>query len=186
MSRLSVMPTPINELLLIEPARLADQRGFFERIFCTRELESVMEGRSIAQINRSFTANQGVVRGLHFQHSPHAEMKLVACLRGLIYDVAVDLRNGSPTFLSWHAELLTPDNSRTLVIPEGFAHGFQTLTDECELLYLHTAPHEPTAEGGLHPSDPRLAIDWPLDISKLSDRDQNHPMIDENFSGLVL
>ena len=186
MSRLSVISTPINGLLIIEPASLADQRGFFERIFCTGELGSVLEGRSIAQINRSFTANQGVVRGLHYQHSPHAEMKLVACLRGLIYDVAVDLRNGSPTFLRWHAELLTPDNFRTLVIPEGFAHGFQTLTDECELLYLHTAPHEPNAEDGLHPSYPRLAIDWPLNIAKLSDRDQNHPMIDESFSGLVL
>ena len=113
-------------------------------------------------------------------------MKLVTCLRGVIYDVAVDLRNGSPTFLRWHAELLTPDNFRSLLIPEGFAHGFQTLTDECELLYLHTAPHEPNAEDGLHPSDPRLAIDWPLNIAKLSDRDQNHPMIDESFSGLVL
>ena len=107
------------------------------------------------------TASRGTVRGMHFQHPPHAETKFVSCLRGEVFDVAVDLRNGSPTFLHWHAEILSADNHRTLVIPEGFAHGFQTLSDDCEMLYFHTAAYNPEAEGGLnvHGSTPwhRLA-----------------------------
>ena len=184
MSRFSVMQTPISGLKLIERKSLSDQRGFFERLFCIRELESMMNDRSIVQINRTFTAKRGVVRGLHFQHPPHAEMKMITCLQGEIFDVAVDVRKGSPTFLHWHAELLSSGNFRTLVIPEGFAHGFQTLTEECELIYLHTAPYEPGIEGGLSPLDPRLAIEWPLTISELSDRDKNHTMIDTSFLGI--
>lgn len=98
---------------------------------------------------------------MHFQRTPHAEMKLVSCVRGLVFDVAVDLRRGSPTFLRWHSELLSADNHKTLVIPEGFAHGFQTLTDDCEMLYLHTTAYAPDAEAGLNPQDARLAIAWP-------------------------
>lgn len=185
MSRFSVMQTPISGLKLIERKSLSDQRGFFERLFCIRELESMMNDRSIVQINHTFTAKRGVVRGLHFQHPPHAEMKIVTCLQGEIFDVAVDLREGS-SFLQWHAELLSAGNFRTLVIPEGFAHGFQALTDDCELIYLHTARYDPKEEGGLSPLDPRLAIEWPLAISELSDRDKSHPMIDESFKGLVV
>ena len=185
MSRFSVMQTPISGLKLIERKSLSDQRGFFERLFCIRELESMMNDRSIVQINHTFTAKRGVVRGLHFQHPPHAEMKIVTCLQGEIFDVAVDLRKGS-SFLQWHAELLSAGNFRTLVIPEGFAHGFQTLTDDCELIYLHTARYDPEEEGGLSPLDPRLAIEWPLAISELSDRDKSHSMIDESFKGLVV
>lgn len=123
---------------------------------------------------------------MHFQLPPHAEMKLVSCMRGEVFDVAVDLRSNSPTFLKWHAEILTVDNHKTIVIPEGFAHGFQTLTTDCELLYLHTAAYMPNAEAGLNALDTTLGIDWPLAVTERSARDQAHPHITTEYTGLTL
>jgi dTDP-4-dehydrorhamnose 3,5-epimerase len=123
---------------------------------------------------------------MHFQHPPYSETKLVSCLRGEVFDVAVDMRRGSPTLLHWHAEILSASNHRTLVIPEGFAHGFQTLTDNCEMLYLHTAPFRADAEGGLNAKDPRLAIAWPLPFGDLSARDSGYPLIANDFGGLAV
>ena len=185
-ARFAILDTPIPGVKRIQRQPLADHRGYFERLFCTEELQSLLAGRSIVQINHSLTVRRGAVRGLHFQHPPHAELKIVSCLRGAVWDVAVDLRTGSPTFLHWHAEELTPDNARMLVIPEGCAHGFQVLEPESELLYLHTAFYAPEAEGGLRYDDPRLAIAWPLPMTDLSPRDQTHPLIDAHFSGLLL
>jgi dTDP-4-dehydrorhamnose 3,5-epimerase len=122
---------------------------------------------------------------MHFQNPPHAEMKLVRCLKGRVWDVAVDLRSGSPTFLRWHAEELAPEGARMLVIPEGCAHGFQALEPESELLYLHTAFYAPEAEGGVSYADPRLAITWPLPVSDLSPRDRSQPPIDHDFRGIT-
>ena len=133
--------------------------------------------KPIAQINHTFTQRQGTVRGMHFQRAPHAEMKLVNCIRGTVFDVAVDLRASSETFLRWHAEELTPDNGRSLLIPEGFAHGFQALSDDCELVYLHSAAYAPGAEAGVNPLDPRLGVCWPLPITEMSTRDAGHPML---------
>ncbi len=116
-------------------------------------------------------------------HPPHAEMKLVRCLRGRVWDVAVDLRAESPTFLHWHAEELSPDNHRMVVIPEGCAHGFQVLTPDSELLYLHTAFYAPDAEGGVRHDDPALGIRWPLPVTDLSPRDRSHPLIDAGDRG---
>jgi dTDP-4-dehydrorhamnose 3,5-epimerase len=123
---------------------------------------------------------------MHFQHPPHAETKFVCCLRGEVFDVAVDLRRGSPTFLLWYAEILSADNHKTLVIPEGFAHGFQTLTKDCEMLYFHTAAYQAGSEGGLNTQDPRLAIQWPLDITEQSARDMAHPMLEQDFKGVAI
>src|SRR3546814_6280440 len=145
-----------------------------------------MGGRHIVQINHSRTTMVGAVRGMHFQSAPHAEMKLVRCLKGRVWDVAVDLRAGSPTFLRWHAQELSEDNARMLVISEGCAHGFQALEPDSELLYLHTAPYTPEVEGGLVYDDPRLAIKWPLSIADLSARDQQHPYLSIDFPGLHL
>jgi dTDP-4-dehydrorhamnose 3,5-epimerase len=111
-------------------------------------------------------------------------MKLVSCLRGEVWDVAVDLREGSPTFLQWHAERLSADNGVALLIPEGFAHGFQTLGDDVEMLYCHSAAYTSAAEGGLHPQDPRLGIAWPVAVTELSARDAGHPAITEEFKGV--
>ena len=131
----------------------------------------------IAQINHTLTQAAGTIRGLHFQQAPHDEAKFVSCLSGAVFDVAVDLRPDSPTYLQWHGEVLSADNGRSMMIPGGFAHGFQTLTEDCELIYLHDKPYAPEAEGGLNPLDPRLAIDWPLPVSQMSPRDKALPLM---------
>jgi dTDP-4-dehydrorhamnose 3,5-epimerase len=137
------------------------------------------------QVNHSYTSRQGTVRGMHFQRQPNAELKLVTCLRGEAFDVAADVRRGSPTMLRWHGERLSAENHRALLIPEGFAHGFQTLTPDCELLYLHTAAFAPEAEGGLNALDPRLSIDWPLPPIERSERDRSLPLLDADFAGIA-
>ena len=186
MSRFTATTLPLAGLNLIERQRLGDSRGFLSRLFCAEELSAAGWHKPIAQINQTYTAQRGTVRGLHFQHPPHAEMKLVSCLRGAIWDVAVDLRAGSPTFLQWHAQELSAINNRALLIPEGFAHGFQTLSDDCELIYLHSAAHAAGAEGGLSPHDPLLSIAWPLPITELSNRDAQHPMLNHQYKGMTL
>lgn len=183
---MKIYDTPIKDLKRVETTRGADHRGSFARLFCQKELESCLAGRQIVQINQSCTASVGAVRGMHFQKAPHAEMKLVRCLKGRVWDVAVDLRQGSDTFLNWHAVELTPDNADMFLIPEGFAHGFQVLEANSELLYLHTAFYNVTAEGGLRHDDPRLGIDWPKPVVDLSERDLNHPLITHEFVGLVI
>jgi dTDP-4-dehydrorhamnose 3,5-epimerase len=139
----------------------------------------------VAQINHTGTRKKGTVRGMHFQYPPHAELKLVSCLRGHIWDVAVDLRAGSPTFLKWHAEELSAENGRAMLIPEGCAHGFQTLTNDVEMLYVHSAPYVTESEGGVRATDPLLAISWPMPIAEISERDANHPLLDSHFLGVV-
>lgn len=183
---MKILPTPINGLMLIQTTPHTDARGAFARLYCERELAEVIGDRRIVQINHSHTVQVGTVRGMHFQHPPQAEMKLVRCLKGRIWDVAVDLRANSPTFLNWHAEELTPANTRMMLIPEGFAHGFQSLEADSELLYLHTAFYTPDAEGGLRYDDPRLGITWPLAVADLSPRDASHPYIEPDFQGIVL
>jgi dTDP-4-dehydrorhamnose 3,5-epimerase len=176
---------PLLGLKRIQRQRMGDKRGFFSRLFCATELSAAGWAKPIAQINHSCTAIRGTVRGMHFQHPPHAEMKLVSCLRGKVWDVAVDLRAGSPTLLQWHAEYLSAENGVSLLIPEGFAHGFQTLADDCEMLYFHTTAYCHEAEGGVHAEDPRLAIHWPLPVAGLSSRDGAHPFLDANFAGVA-
>ena len=184
MKRFITTALPLSGLTLVERKRFADNRGFLERVFCAEELRSFGWTKPIAQINHAFTAKQGSVRGMHFQFPPHSESKLVSCIRGEVWDVAVDIRANSPTFMQWHAEHLSAENGRALMIPEGFAHGFQTLTDDVVLLYCHGRAYAATAEGGLNPADPRLAIQWPLAISDLSARDAGQPFITAEFEGV--
>ncbi|MBZ0067404.1 MAG: dTDP-4-dehydrorhamnose 3,5-epimerase [Thiobacillus sp.] len=184
-TRFDILETPLTGLRILQRKPIGDSRGYLERLFCSEELQALAPGRHIAQINHTFTAARGTVRGMHFQRPPHAEIKFVSCLRGEVFDVAVDLRDNSPTFLRWHAEVLSADNHKTLVIPEGFAHGFQTLTDNCEMLYFHTAIYQPEAEDGLNAQDPRLAIQWPLPVTGLSPRDAAHPPLDNGFAGVA-
>lgn len=186
MNRFTVTDLPLAGLRLVERQRLGDSRGFLSRLFCAEELAAAGWVKPIAQINHTCTARRGTVRGMHFQCPPHAEMKLVSCIRGEVWDVAVDVRAGSPTFLHWHAERLSLDNGRALLIPEGFAHGFQALTDDVGLLYCHSAAYSPSAEAGLNPQDARLAITWPLAITELSARDAGHPLIGTGFEGVRL
>lgn len=182
--RFTIEATPLQGVQVLQRHPIGDSRGYLERLFCDDELSDWFTGRPIRQINRTRTTARGTVRGLHFQHPPHAEAKVVTCLTGEVFDVAVDLRRHSPTFLRWHAEVLSGANHRSLLIPAGFAHGFQTLVDDCELLYFHTAPYAPGAEAGVHAADPRVAITWPLPVQGLSARDAGHAWISEQFPGV--
>ena len=186
MNRFTFTDLPLIGLKLVERKRLGDRRGFLSRLFCAEELAITGWCQPIAQINHTYTAQKGVVRGMHYQIPPYAEMKLVSCIKGEVWDVAVDVRSGSPTFLHWHAERLSAINNRSLLIPEGFAHGFQTLTDDVTLLYCHSAAHSTEAERALNAQDPRLDISWPMAITETSIRDANHPMLDMKFKGVRL
>ena len=185
MSRFEVTPTPLPGLMRIKRQRLGDHRGFLARLFCAEELAVAGFNGPIAQINHTSTQRQGTVRGLHFQRPPHAEIKLVSCVRGQVWDVAVDLRQDSPTFLHWHAQILSAENALALLIPKGFAHGFQALSDDAELLYCHSAEYAATAETGLNPQDERLAIAWPLPMAELSARDAALARIAPEFQGFA-
>lgn len=184
MGRFQFEATAMSGLLCVRRTRLTDERGFLDRLFCAAEFAGAGWQGPVAQINHSYTRQRGTLRGLHFQHAPHAEDKLVNCLRGEVFDVAVDLRYGSPTLLAWHGELLSASNGRALLIPRGFAHGFQALSEDCELLYLHSSPHVQQAEGALNVREPRLGIAWPLPITELSARDASHPFLDADYAGI--
>jgi len=186
MTRFEFLPTTISGLMIIQRKPIEDSRGFFSRLYCAEEYKAAGLQKPIAQINHTLTRKKGAVRGLHFQQPPHTEAKVVSCLKGEIFDVAVDLRKNSATFLKWHAEVLSAHNSQSLLIPEGFAHGFQTLTEDCELLYLHSASFNEESEDAFNATDPRLAISWPLPIKSISERDRNHPFIKNDFAGITL
>jgi len=184
--RFEFLPTPLAGLRLIRRLPIRDERGWLERMYCAEEFAALMSGQAVAQINRTLTVQKGSVRGMHFQMPPHTDAKLVSCLRGAVFDVAVDVRRGSSTFLHWHAERLTAENHHSLLIPAGFAHGFQTLANDCELLYLHTARFSPQSEAALNARDPRLAISWPEPIGAQSPRDAAHPLLSDDFLGVAL
>ncbi len=183
-SRFTVLDTPLDGLRLIERMPAKDDRGYFERLFCEMDLRDVFDTRTISQINCSVTKEVGAVRGLHFQLSPNAEMKLVSCTRGEIFDVAVDIRRSSRTFLQWFGVSLSEDNARSLLIPEGFAHGFQVMRPDSQILYVNTAPYSSVHERVINAVDPRIAISWPLSIGRRSDRDVSAPMLDDSFLGV--
>ncbi|HAF00045.1 MAG TPA: dTDP-4-dehydrorhamnose 3,5-epimerase [Methylophilaceae bacterium] len=186
MSRFDCFDTPINQLKIIQRKPIEDSRGFLSRFYCAEEFKAFGFNKAIQQINHTLTRQKGAVRGLHYQHPPFAETKLVSCIKGEIFDIAVDIRKNSPTFLHWHGEILSEHNQRSLLIPEGFAHGFQTLTEDCELIYLHTAPYNQASEGALNILDKAINVQWPIDIKDLSERDRNHPMLQQDFQGLTL
>jgi dTDP-4-dehydrorhamnose 3,5-epimerase len=181
---MKLSPTLLAGLTVIETAPVGDERGQFVRVACEDELATLLAGRHFRQANLSTTAGRGTVRGMHFQHPPHAEAKLVRCLRGRVFDVAVDLRAGSPTLLQWHALELDAGTQREVFIPPGFAHGFQALSDDVQLLYLHTADWQPGYEGRMRPDDPVLAIEWPLEVMRMSERDRDAPLLDSTFEGI--
>jgi dTDP-4-dehydrorhamnose 3,5-epimerase len=181
---MKVHATPLAGLWEIETTPHGDSRGRFTRIFCADELAGISAPLRFVQTNLSRTERCGTVRGLHFQRAPALESKLIRCLRGRVFDVAVDLRAGSASFGRWFGLELSQDNERQIFIPGGFAHGFQTLSDDAELLYQHTAPHSPDCEGGLLFSDPALAIDWPLPVTLVSARDNGLARLDRHFEPL--
>jgi len=172
----------IDGLKLITPKPFFDERGYFSRIFCQKETIEIKENLVIAQINNSFTKKKGTIRGMHFQYPPHAEIKIVRCVRGKIFDVGVDLRKDSPTFLQWHGEILSAENQKMFVIPEGFAHGFQTLEDDSEIIYFNTAFYNKEFESAISYKDPKIGIKWLEKVTVVSEKDANHPYIKEDFA----
>src|SRR5690348_11826914 len=163
---------------------IEDNRGWFARILDKKEFEKIGHRKEWVQMNHSFTKEAGTVRGMHFQPPPFSEIKLIQCIAGKIFDVIVDLRKNSETFLNWFGVELSAENKKMIYIPEGFAHGFQTLTDDCQLIYHHTAFYKPGIEGGIKYNDTMIGITWPLSPKNISERDNNHPPLDNNFTGL--
>ncbi len=181
---MNFVPLQLQGAYLVEQARHSDERGSFVRIFCAREFETIGFRKGIVQINRSFSKKRGTLRGMHYQKAPHAETKLISCLRGSVYDVLLDLRKGSPSFLKWCAQTLQEKDDLMLFVPEGIAHGFQTLDDDTELLYFHTAFYSPDHDAGVRFDDPRVGIRWPLDPTEVSARDRARQLLNEAFEGI--
>jgi dTDP-4-dehydrorhamnose 3,5-epimerase len=163
-----------------------DHRGQFTRLFDQNLLQSIHANRPIVQVNHSVTRLVGALRGIHFQRAPHLEAKWVRCLKGRVFDVAVDLRSGSSTFLRHAAVELSSEAGNMFFIPEGCAHGFQVIEPDSELLYLHTASYSPESEGAVRWDDPILAIEWPLSPTDISKRDRTHPDLPDDFKGLIV
>jgi dTDP-4-dehydrorhamnose 3,5-epimerase len=175
---------PLTGAFVIDLKPFSDERGWFVRYYCKNEFAEIGHTREWVQLNQSVSYQKGTVRGMHFQHPPFREIKMVRCIAGAVYDVIIDLRTGSTTFLQWFGAELSAANNRMLYIPEGFAHGFQTLADNSALLYHHTELYTPGAEGGIRHDDPVFSISWPLPVAVISERDTQHPFIDKNFKGI--
>jgi dTDP-4-dehydrorhamnose 3,5-epimerase len=181
-SRLKFVGTPLAGLYVVEIEPRNDDRGFFARSFCKGEFDALSLERKVAQCNVSFNEKAGTLRGLHFQVEPHGEAKLVRCTQGAIYDVAVDIRPGSKTYLKWYAVELNSKNRRMMFIPRGFAHGFQTLMDESEVFYQMFESYHPESARGLRWDDPRIGIVWPPAKQIISEKDRTYPLIDDGSS----
>ncbi|MBU1211362.1 MAG: dTDP-4-dehydrorhamnose 3,5-epimerase family protein [Alphaproteobacteria bacterium] len=181
---MKLIATPLNGVFEAETQPIADVRGRFARLFCLKELAAAHGSRDIVQINYSMTRDVGAIRGLHYQRPPQAEGKWIRCLSGKVFDVAVDLRRGSATFLKWHAVELDGERMNAVFIPEGCAHGFQVLEANSELLYLHTMAYEASAEAAVRWDEPRVGVTWPLPATTISDRDRSHAPLDPSFEGI--
>lgn len=168
---------PLKGVYVVEPEPYSDQRGWFARTYCQEEFAAIGHDKPWLQINHSFTQQSGTIRGMHFQKPPFSEIKLLRCIAGAIFDVVVDMREDSPTRWQWFGIELSAVNRKMLYIPEGFAHGFETLQDNTELIYHHSQLYMPGAEGGLRFDDPALAIQWPLQVRLVSERDKQHPLL---------
>ena len=176
--------TPLQGSYVINLSPYSDERGWFARTYCENEFRQIGHEAKWVQMNHSYTAKKGTVRGMHFQLPPYREIKMVRCVRGKVFDVIVDIRKDSATFLKWFGAELSPEAMNMMYIPEGFAHGFETLTDDAELIYHHSAFYTPGAEGGIRYNDPSVGIVWPLEVIAVSERDLNHPLLTQEFKGI--
>jgi len=181
---MKINPTLIAGVYTIDLDIYTDDRGGFARTFCQKEFSAIGFDKHFVQINHSYNHLKGTLRGMHFQHPPYQETKLIRCIKGSVIDVVVDIRKGSPTFLKNIKVELSSDNKRMILIPEGCAHGFQTLEDQTELIYHHTAFYTPNSEGGLRYNDPLLNIQWTLQTSVISNKDQSYPLLNQHFIGI--
>lgn len=174
-------PTPLAGACTIDLEKRGDDRGFFARLFCETEFaEAGLETRFL-QINNSLSGSKGTLRGLHYQLPPAAEVKVVRCVRGALWDVILDLRAGSASFGKWFGTELSAENRTMMYVPRGFAHGFVTLTDDAEAIYLVSAAYSPDNERGVRFDDPAVGIEWPLQPAEISEKDRNWPDLDADF-----
>jgi dTDP-4-dehydrorhamnose 3,5-epimerase len=178
--------TSLRGAFVVQPDPFKDDRGFFARVFCKKEFSEIGHEGEFVQINHSMNTTKGTIRGLHYQIPPYAEIKLVRCISGKVFDVIVDLREGSATYLKFFSVELSDENMKMIYIPSGFAHGFQTLTDNAQLIYHHTAFYTPGFEGGINFRDPALKINWPFPPVNLSERDKSHKFLTIDFKGIKL
>jgi dTDP-4-dehydrorhamnose 3,5-epimerase len=185
MGKLNIEKLCLKGACIIHPNKYEDDRGSFSRVFCKEEMSKITN-ENFVQVNHSITTKKGTIRGMHFQYAPDAEVKMVKCIKGSILDVIVDIRENSPTLLKHHSEILSADNMKMIYIPKGFAHGFQTLEDNTELLYFHSNFYTQKNEGALNISDPLLNIQWPLDKIKLSSKDKEHNLVNVDFKGIKI
>ncbi len=176
--------TILSGSFVIELTLKGDDRGWFARTYCKKEFSQIGHHMEWVQMNHSFTTNKGAIRGMHFQRPPYGEIKMVRCIAGSVFDVIIDLRKNSLTYLKWFGTILSATNKKMVYIPEGFAHGFQTLADNTELVYHHSQFYEPGVEEGILYNDTAVGIEWPLPVTQLSDRDKLHPIIDSNFKAI--
>lgn len=177
-------PTPLSGSYLVIPEPVADNRGWFARTFSKDIFQQIGHEKEWVQMNISVTNVAGTIRGMHFQVPPYREIKMVQCIKGRVFDVIIDVRKDSPTFLQWMGTILSGENHHLLYIPEGFAHGFQTMTDNCELIYHHSEYYKSGFEGGIRYNDPLVKIDWPVDVTEISARDSQHPLLTDQFKGI--
>ena len=176
--------TPLKGAFVVEPERLKDDRGFFARTFCQREFEKRGLNSNFVQCNISFNKRKGSIRGMHFQATPYEESKLIRCTSGAICDVILDLRQGSETFKQWFSIELTAESRSMLYVPHGFAHGFQTLENNSEVLYQMSEFYYPQSARGVRWNDPQVGIKWLLDVTEISDRDKEFSLLVPEFEGV--
>ncbi|MBC7507348.1 MAG: dTDP-4-dehydrorhamnose 3,5-epimerase [Ferruginibacter sp.] len=176
--------TVLKGSFVIELEPFVDERGWFARTYCKNEFSKIGHQKEWVQLNHSFTKQTGTIRGMHYQLPPFSEIKLVRCIAGTVYDVIIDIRKGSATFLQYFGVELSAANKKMIYIPEGFAHGFQALTDDCELIYHHSQFYAAGVEAGIKYDEPTINIGWPMPVTGISQRDNTHPLIDSNFKGI--
>lgn len=184
MAKITFEETPLTGLRVLRLDRFSDARGWLARLYCQNEMEAFGEPDKIAQVNLTETKNKGAIRGLHFQKPPKLENKIIFCIGGQVFDVVVDLRKDSSSFMGKFSIELSGQDSIGLFVPSGLAHGFQALTDDCRLLYFHTDYFDPSCDAGLNPFDPLLNIQWPLRCTTISEKDKSQSFIPKNFKGI--
>lgn len=183
-NRFDFFETKISGLYGLKRLVSRDVRGEFQRLFCADELRACGWSEPIVQVNQTHTRTKGSIRGMHMQIAPYSEFKMVTCTRGKVFDVVLDLRPESETFLTWVGEVLSAEDANGLVIPPGCAHGFQTLCDDVEMLYCHDRKYAATHEFGVHAFDPSAKISWPIEVTELSLKDSSFPFLEEGFNGV--
>lgn len=183
---MEIIETNIQGVYIVKVKKITDDRGIFARTYCKNEFAKAGFNKEFVQFNHSYNKYKGTIRGMHFQQPPYSETKLIRCVQGAVLDVAVDIRQGSPTFLQHVSVELSAGNMQSILIPEGVAHGFQTLEDDTSLIYHHTQFYTPAADAGLRYDDPALHINWPLPPVQVSDKDKQYNLTDKNFKGISI